>query len=232
VLRSAFQWNQAHTEIWHFFALIFLNVQQAQNFSIGIQAVDGQLTPTLYLRMGQIPTLQQYDMKSTTVDGTQILRYYQSGPTMLHDAVWYVGMNVPTSYPSLGDVGIWINTPCPGTTSKLNPDGTTTVTECNGHGVCDRLLHQCACSSEDRWTGWDCMRTDTSLGLSGTARALIVVFTVLITVLFGYGLCWWYRVGMNRSRPMQNAGYGHHLDEGEAGGGPRPARGVGAMGQI
>jgi hypothetical protein len=155
---TSFAWNAKKDEIWYYAALLFLNVDAAQNFSVGLQAIDGQLVPELYLRMGAIPTRTQFDARSNTINPAQIVRYTSTGPTLLHDAIWYVGIAVPISYPIMGDVALWINTPCPGTISTRNSDGTLTVTECNGHGVCLRDTNQCLCT--DRWSGWNCMAVD------------------------------------------------------------------------
>lgn len=138
---------------------------------------------------------------------------------------------VPSSYPTLGSVGLWINTVCPGTTTTLNFDGTTTFTECSGHGTCVSSLNECSCSG--RYTGFSCSDIDNTMGLSSGARALIIVFSVLGTVGLGAALCWWFSRGMDRRSPMAGAGYGHHLDAdgGDGGDNERSGRGRPSVGQ-
>ena len=215
---SAFGWSADRQSLWYYFGLVFLDVTPA-NFSVGISAKEGQLVPPLYLRLGAPPTLDHFDMKFDTVNPGQQVRFYESGQTLTHDAVWFGGINVPLSYPRMGDVLLFINTDCPGTSTKVDPNtGLKSTTECNGRGACLRDIHQCLCF--DRYSGADCLGVDTTLGLSAGARAIIILLTIAGTVAFGFCLCWWFAGGMaRRSGIGANAGYGHHLDEGGAGGG-------------
>ncbi len=152
-----FSWNVEKTELWAHFALLFLNT--GSNFSVGLQAMDGQLVPELRIRLGGIPTTTRFDARLSTINPAQSTRFYQSGSTLLHDAVWYVSIAVPRSYPQMGSVMLFVNQQCPGTITTQNADGTTTVQECNGHGKCMRDIHQCKCT--DRWSGFDCLSVDT-----------------------------------------------------------------------
>lgn len=232
---TSFGWSADRQSLWYYFGLVFLDVSRA-NFSIGVTAKEGQLVPPLYLRLGAPPTLQHFDLKFDTVSPGNPVRFYESGNTLTHDAVWFGGLNVPLAYPRMGDVLLWIDTDCPGTSTKVDPStGMSSTTECNGRGECMREIHQCRCF--DRYNGADCLGVDTTLGLSSGARALIILLTIAGTAAFGFCLCWWFAGGMARWSAMANRGYGHRLDEGGAagagaGGAPRPPQGPPPMGRI
>lgn len=98
--------------------------------------------------------------------------------------------SVPTSYTSIGDIGLWFNSPCPGDSTRLQLDGSTIVSECGSHGVCNVHAHVCEC--DEGYAGIDCMMLDTSLGLSSTTRAIIGLILVLACVGFGYLLHWFF----------------------------------------
>jgi len=224
---SAFTWNKAHTEIWYYAALLFL--APGQNFSVGLQAMEGQLVPPIYLRMGALPTLTQFDARSSVTDGGVSVRFLESGPTALHDGVWYVGINVPLAYPTMGEVLLFVNQLCPGTVTTTDAHGATSVSYCNGHGTCMPELHQCRCSGH--YGGFDCMHVDTSMGLTGGQRALIIVLVIVGVVAMCYGLSWYFKVGMDRRRnPMAGAGHGYRLDNEGGGGGDGGGGGAGNAG--
>jgi len=220
IFGQSFRWSTDRSEIWFMLGMAFLAPRPDQNFSVGIRALDGQPVPELYLRMGAAPTTKYYDFKSDKLlgNGADPVRFMESGPTDLTGAPWFVGMRVPASYPTMGDVGLWINSVCPGTTQKLADDGSTILTQdCSGNGICWAEKHQCLCFSG--WGGFACEEEHKSGGLSGGMRALIAILCIIGAIGFGALLCWFFNRASHRADPMSNAGAGYRLDDDGQGGG-------------
>lgn len=125
-----------------------IKAEDFQQFWIGLYGFRGAISFSLYLRIGNIPTEESYDMMmSYNKDANWTYRnanpnFYLSGPTIStmdgkeEKSAWYIGVQ-PVEMKD--DMGLWVQHTCPG--------------KCSDNGKCMEN-HECDCYST--WRGWYC----------------------------------------------------------------------------
>ena len=120
---------------WGYFKLNTTFFGPSSSLTIGAVPVDGQL-PALYLRCGNLPTEEEYDIVLETSEMENTTALYYSAD-LANTCTWFLGF-----YADDGDqkdgLDLWLNSLCPH--------------DCNNNGVCSDNICQC----DDTWTGLDC----------------------------------------------------------------------------
>jgi len=106
-----------------------INMNEQDTFSIGLTGTQGQVTA--YLRYGNVPTSEMYDVLFPLLDtngSTNAVQFYQSGSTVdIVDAFWFITF-VPQNAAQQSTYYFWMNTACPGNCN--NNQGTCADNQC------------------------------------------------------------------------------------------------------
>jgi len=160
---------------WYFGLISFTG----SSFKVGLRGFGGK-TPHLYLRFGNIPSLNDFD--SVDNASTTGARYYDSGVTNI-TGTWYLGVYLASG--TSGDFGLWFNDNCPN--------------QCSGHGECSN--HVCACYSG--YSNWNCA-SGNGVGGGDSQRDLIIGVCVGIgALLVLIGALYWR--GRRKPRRRRNS---------------------------